>query len=371
MIRKGVKSLQMTEAMVLTGFNQPLQKQEFPLPVPGDKELLVEVTAAGVCGSDAHMWRGKDPRTPLPVILGHEAVGRVIALEGEKFAVDGYPVQEGDLILWHRGISCDRCYYCKVVKEPALCENRLVYGINRGCQEPPHLRGGYSRHVLLDAGTSVFHLPPDIDPAVVVGATCSGSTAAHAFDLVSPRIGDTVLVQGPGPLGLFAVAFAVASGAGQIIVSGGTAERLELCRAFGADVLLDRNATTQAERREIIQELTGGRGVDYAVEAAGSLAAVKEGISLVRNGGAYLSVGFGEPAGQVDLHIFEDLVRKNLHLQGVWVSDVRHTHMALQLIKGRAETFAQMITHRLPLEESTQALEIMERKQAVKVVLEP
>jgi len=363
--------LSSAKSMVLTEFNAPLEKQEYPLPEPAKGQLLVKIAAAGVCGSDAHMWRGKDPRTPLPVILGHEGVGWVAGIKDDKESVEGQIIREGDLILWHRGISCDRCYYCKIIKEPALCSNRLVYGINRGCKEPPHLRGGYSSHILLDESTSVFRLPPHIDPAVVVGATCSGSTAAHAFDLFSPRIGDTVLVQGPGPLGLFSIAFAAACGAAQIVAIGGTADRLQLCRDFGADITLNRNELSAAERREKIMELTDGLGVDYAVEAAGSKEAVKEGISLVRPGGTYLSVGFGEPAGALELEIFEDLVRKNLHLQGVWVSDVRHTYMALQLIRGKMDTFAKMITHRLPLERATEGMELMEKKEAVKVVLTP
>lgn len=358
------------KAMVLTGFNEPLEEKEFALPVPEAGQLLVEIAAAGVCGSDVHMWRGKDPRTPLPVILGHEGVGRVVSAGGDgSHTVEGHPVKEGELILWHRGINCGNCYYCVVVKEPSLCQDRLVYGINRGCGEAPHLRGGYSSHILLDAETTLFRLPQNVDPAVLVAATCSGSTVAHAFDLASPATGDTVLVQGPGPLGLFAVAFAHSCGASQIIVTGGTASRLELCAEFGATELLNRKSMSREERAARIRELTGGRGVDYAVEAVGTIDAMEEGIPLVRPGGAYLSVGFGEPRGTMALDCFHDLVRKNLHLQGVWVSDARHTYRALQLMLSQQELFSRMITHRLPLEEATKGLELMENREAMKVVL--
>ena len=356
-------------AMVLEEFNRPLKKVSFPVPVPEKGQVLVKLEAAGVCGSDVHMWRGKDPRTPLPVILGHEGVGRVTALEGGKETVAGEPLKEGDLILWHRGISCGKCYYCLIVKEPSLCENRLVYGINRGCALEPHLRGSYSSHILLDADTSIFKLPPNADPAVLVAATCSGSTVAHAFDLVSPSPGDTVLVQGPGPLGVFAIAFAVARGATKIIVIGGTDSRLDLCADFGATELLNRKKLSREERFVRVMELTEGRGVDYAVEAAGTIDAMEEGISLVRRGGAFLAVGFGEPRGKMELDCFRDIVLKNLYMQGVWVSDVRHTHMAKELILSRQDLFAKMITHRLPLNEANKALELMEKREAMKVVL--
>lgn len=356
--------------MVLTAFNQPLEPREFPLPEPGPGEVLVKLTAAGVCGSDVHMWRGEDPRTPLPLILGHEGAGTVAAVHGRRRTLFGQPVKEGDAILWHRGVTCGDCYYCAVVKEPSLCENRTVYGINRGCAGPPHLQGAYAGYILLDARTSLFPIPPGLDHAVMVSASCSGSTAAHAFDLASPMIGDSVLVQGPGPLGLFAVAFARARGAGQIIVIGGTPARLELCRRFGATETLNRRELNRAERCERIMELTGGRGVDLAFEAVGTPAAVEEGVNLVRPGGTYHLAGFGEPKGEARLDCFKHLVRRNLRLQGIWVSDVRHTDMAYRLILQEPELFAQMVTHRFSLDEATAALQVMEKKEALKAVLE-
>lgn len=94
--------------------------------------------------------------------------------------------------------------------------------------------------------------------------------------------------------------------------------------------MLNRKHTSEEQRKEIIKELTGGRGVDYAIEAVGTAAAVKEGLSLVRTGGIYLSAGFGDPNGSVEVDCFCDIVRKNLTYQGIWVSDTRHTRMALQ-----------------------------------------
>lgn len=356
-------------AMVLTGFNRPLEMTEFPVPAPDRGEALVKVTAAGVCGSDVHMWRGQDPRTPLPIILGHEGVGVVAALNGERRDIFGDPVREGDAVLWHRGVTCGRCYYCLVVREPSLCQDRLVYGINRGCGEAPHLRGCYAEQILLDSKTALFPVPRGVDHAALAAVGCSGSTAAHAFDLVSPSIGDTVLVQGPGPLGLFAVALARAAGAGEIIVIGGTASRLEMCLRFDATKILNRKTTGAEERRRVIMELTGGRGVDYAVEAAGFPEAVEEGVTLVRPGGAYMVAGFGEPRGKASLDCFSDIVKRNLHIQGVWVSDVRHTLIAYRLVLQNPSLFAGMVTHRFTLEEATEALQTAEQKDALKAVI--
>jgi threonine dehydrogenase-like Zn-dependent dehydrogenase len=356
-------------AMVLERFNQPLQMREYPVPEPGQNEVLVKVTAAGVCGSDVHMWRGEDPRTPLPIILGHEGVGKVVSLNGERRDILGNRVQEGDAVLWHRGVSCGDCYYCAIVKEPSLCQSRLVYGINRSCGEAPYLRGSYGEQILLDARTILFPVPEEVDPSVLVAATCSGSTAAHAFDLYSPSIGDSVLVQGPGPLGLFAVAMARSRGAGEVIVIGGTAARLEMCRRFGATIILNRHRSSLEERHEAVLEATGGRGVDYAVEAVGLPEAVEEGVTLVRPGGVYMLAGFGDPRGKASLDCFHDIVQRNLRLQGVWVSDVRHTYMAYKLVLQNPGLFGEMVSHRFTLENATAALKAMEEKEALKAVI--
>lgn len=357
------------KAMVLLKFNEPLIMQEYSLPIPEKGEVLVKITAAGVCGSDVHMWRGNDPRTPLPLIMGHEGVGKVVAVGDKRSDLFGSVVHEGDEILWHRGVNCCNCYYCLVIKEPSLCENRKVYGINRGCSDYPHFRGCFAEYILLDENTILFPVPQEIDSAVIVSTSCSGSTMAHAFDLVSPQLGDTVLVQGPGPLGLYAVAFARAYGAGEIIVIGGTNSRLELSRAFGATQVINRHQMKQEERYEKVMDLTGGKGVDYAVEAVGATNAVEEGVTLVRAGGVYLSTGFGEPRGTVMLDCFRDIVHKNLRLQGVWVSDVRHTYMAYRLLLKNPDLFGRMITHKYLLEDVNSALKSMESKEAIKAVI--
>lgn len=360
-----------TRAMVLKEFNKPLVLEKMPLPELKYGEVLVKITAAGVCGSDAHMWRGKDPRTPLPIILGHEGVGEVAAIEGSKKNIFGDEIKLGDKILWHRGVSCQKCYYCKILKQPALCENRWAYGINKSCAEKPHLLGCYSEHIVLNAMTDVFPIPEHVPPEIMVSASCSGSTTAHGFDLAPPTFGGTVVIQGPGPLGIFAVAFAKAYGAGEIVVIGGTKDRLEMCMEFGATCILNRNELDEEDRKNKVLELTNGRGADMVFEAVGSTSAVKEGIAMTRIGGSFVSAGFGEPNGAVELDCFHDIVRKNLRYQGVWVSDTSHTYHAYKLVLNNIELFSKMVTHRFSLEQATTALEKMEAKEPVKAVLVP
>ncbi len=357
--------------MVLEAFNQPLVMREFEIPSLQDGEVLIKLEAAGVCGSDVHMLRGEDPRTPLPIILGHEGVGRILEVKGEKRTVEGELLKSGDLILWNRGVSCHRCFHCAVLNEPALCKNRKVYGINRSSKVAPYVNGCYSQEMLLTADTDIFKVAADVDPAILVSASCSGATVAHAFDLHRPDFGDTVLIQGPGPLGVYAVAFAKQLGAQEIIVIGGSENRLQTCREFGATLTLNRRELSLEDRKQAIMDKTRGRGVDFVVEAVGDPSAVHEGIKLVRSGGAYVSIGFSQPPGNCQIDFFQEVVSKNLKIQGVWVSGTRHTWQAMKLVLERPELFARMITHRFSLEQANEALAAMAQRDALKAVLAP
>ena len=361
----------LAQTMVLTKFLAPLEAREVEIPELASGEMLVQIDAAGVCGSDVHMWKGEDPRTPLPIILGHEGVGTILKIAGNKQDVNGSELKVGDRILWNRGVVCGQCHFCAIEADLSLCINRRTYGINRCFDDFPHLTGCYSTHILLDARTNVFPVPKEADPAVLVPASCSGATVAHAFDLHPVRFGDTVLVQGPGPLGMFAAAFAKRMGAKKVIVTGGSESRLAMCKDFGADLVLNRHSMSLEERRDAVLEATGGRGVDIALEAVGHPSAVHEGIKLVRSGGAYLSVGFSQPPGDCQVDFFKEVTAKNLKIQGVWVSAAKHTQMALELVLADLPKFSKLVTHRFALNEANEALKVMNERDALKAVLLP
>ena len=222
----------MARAAVLESFDSPLALREFPEPSPDGGRAVVEVLAAGVCGSDHHMWKGKDPRTPLPIILGHEGTGRLVAPEGLK-DVRGREIRPGDLLIWDRGVTCGKCVFCTVKRQSFLCPERKVYGINMSCAEPPHLLGCYAERLSLLPGTRLLRLPGGADLPALVSASCSGATAAHAMEgAVEPN--DVVVVIGAGPLGAWCSAFAREGGAREVVVTDVRDSRLALARSFGA-----------------------------------------------------------------------------------------------------------------------------------------
>ncbi|AOY74524.1 zinc-binding dehydrogenase [Clostridium formicaceticum] len=360
-----------SKAMVLKEFMKPLEMEEFEIAPLEAGEVLIKIEAAGVCGSDVHMWKGEDPRTPLPIILGHEGVGRIQEIKGKKQTVYGEDLQVGDLVIWNRGVTCGQCFACKILKDPSLCKNRKVYGINQSSAVFPYLNGCYSEYIILNSNTDIFKVEDTVDPALLVSASCSGATIAHAFDMISSVLGDTVVIQGPGPLGVYAVAFAKSMGASEIIVIGGSKERLDLCTYFGATLVLDRHETNIQERNQMIMEKTRGIGADLVVEAVGTRGVAEEGLKLLRSGGTYLSTGYAQPAGEESIDFYRDIVSKNITVHGVWVSDTKHTKMAIDIVMKNKEHFAKLISHRFSLEEANQAIASMNAREALKAVLIP
>lgn len=348
-----------SRAAVLTSYEAPLELKEFPIPEtiePG--AALVKVELAGICGTDVHLWRGQLP-IPLPVILGHETVGTIETM-GEGLAVDwsGQPLAVGDRINWNSSINCGECYYCRTKPQPTRCVGRKAYGISYSCNVAPHLLGGYADYIYLRPGTAIFKLPDDLPTEAVIGAGCALVTSLHGVERIRVEMGDNVVVQGSGPVGLASLAVAKASGAAQVIVFGGPPHRLELAKRFGADVCIDIEKSSVAERKAQVLDLTGGFGADVVLECVGIPAVVPEGLELCRDGGRYLVLGHYGNAGTVELnpHI---ITRKQLTVAGSWGLEARHTQAGLKFLARTREQFPfeQLVCEPFPLDRAFEALQ--------------
>ena len=361
-------------AMVLEKFKEPLVMREVQVESLDEGTVLVRLTASGVCGSDLHTCEGKDPRTRLPIVIGHEGVGIVEKVRGRVVDMDGHLLEEGDAIIWDRGLSCGICRECTVKRRQALCKSRKAYGVHFGFNEPPHLNGCYASHIILRPGTKVIKLKSrgaeGIDPAVLVAASCSGATAAHAVEMANISIGDTVVVFGPGPLGAFLTGFAKARGARDVIVIGGTGLRLDICRELGANHTINRGQTKAKQRLEVVMDITGGRGAEVIFDAAGHHEIVTEALGMVATGGTVSLPGFGVPAGKMEIDIFSSLVRPTVNLQGSWVSDTRHLDQAFSLVAANPLPYSKLVTHRFKLEQANEALAAIRDRLAVKAVIQ-
>ncbi len=358
---------------MLTAFTRKLELHEVKLTEPAEGEVLLKILVSGVCGSDVDLARGKDSRVPLPIILGHEFLGEVVATGGVVRDIEGRPLQPGDLVLPDRGITCGECYYCKQKRQPSLCVNRRVYGITLGCSEKPYLRGGYAQYVYLLPGTNILTIPKGAPLEPLVSTCCSGATAAHTMELVQVQPGDVVVVQGPGAMGMYCAAFSALAGASHVILTstGRHPKKLEVARKFGVTEVITLASTSAKERYDYVNAVSGGRGADVVIDTTGAKQAIFEGMRFLGRGGVYACPGIATDVGQTPVNFFSDLAVKNTRLQGVWVSDTNHLEQAVDLVASRQFPFEELITHRFLLKDVNKALQVTADEVAIKSILLP
>ncbi|WP_164471161.1 zinc-binding dehydrogenase [Halorubrum sp. CSM-61] len=341
---------------------------EFDVPAVGSNDVLLRTKMAGVCGTDVHILHDKVPGVVTPSILGHENVGKVEEL-GEDVTTDaqGDPLSEGDRVVVLPE-SCRDCYNCVVLGDEAKCEDRTSVGGWLRADEHPHFVGGFGEYIFLEGGGELIKIPDDIsDEAVIMGDAIR--IAVHGFERMGGiEYGSDVLVQGPGPVGLAAVAMADDSGAGRIIVTGAPDERLELAERFGADHTINITDVDESDRIERVRSITDGRGVDATFEATGFPPAVREGLEMTGTNGSYMIMGHYGDAGSVELNP-HDINRKQITVDGAWSAATRHFVQALPLL--RRYPWTETVTDYYELEEVNEAIRAMEGQETVKAVIEP
>jgi len=318
-------------AAVMPAPRVPVELREFTEPALEPGSVLLHTLYSEVCGTDVHIWHGRLSGVPFPIIPGHVSVGVASKIRGDVRGVDGRRIVEGDRLAFfdvHR--TCGRCRACTVTRTPTRCDARRVYGITDSADEG--LFGGWAQAIYLEPGVAISTLPNGVPPETYISGGCGLITAVHAVDRASLILGDTVLVQGTGAVGLSVIALARLAGATKVIALGAPADRLSLATAMGADVVIDVQKTASAERKAMILELTDGLGVDVAIEAAGSARAVEEALDLIRDGGRYVIAGHYTDAGPSAINAHHQINRKHLEIRGCWGSEVGHFVRALRIL---------------------------------------
>ena len=356
----------------MTAPEAPIEMWDLPDPEVEAGGVLLETIASEVCGTDVHLHHGRLAGVPYPIVPGHVSVGRVLEARGVDTDALGEPLSLGDVVTFldvHE--VCGLCYHCLVVRQPNRCPSRKVYGITYGADDGPF--GGWAERIYLQPGVRVLKLPQGLDADDVIGGGCGLFTGFAAIDRSDLAMGDTVVVQGCGPVGLSAAAFANLRGAGQVILIGAPEARLHLGATLGADVGLDLAATTVEDRVAAVREATGGRGADVVIEASGNPRAVTEGLEILRDGGTYVVAGHYTDAGEISLNPHIDINRKHAIVKGQWGTDFHHLVGALRLLGRHSERlpFASVIGARYPLEEAGRALEDVAALRVTKALITP
>lgn len=331
-----------------------LALERVPVPRPGAREVLVQVEAASVCGTDLHIHRWNkwaQSRIRPPLTIGHEFAGTVV-----EIGADVNTVAVGDFVSAESHVTCGACFLCRTGRAH-MCESTEILGVDRD--------GAFAEFVSVPESVVWQNNRSKLSPEIATLQEPFGNAvfAVSAQDLP----GHTVAVLGCGPVGLFTIAIARASGAGRILASDHTPARLSLAESLGAEVV-DIDAVTDSAAW--FRDRNEHEGLDVVFEMSGAPAAIRDAFRIVRNGGSV--VLFGIPNGPVELDIAESLIFKNVRVTAVNGREVFATwYRTRWLLEHGVVDLRPLITHRYALTEFEEAFEELAAGRACKIVLAP
>lgn len=332
-----------------------MELRDLPEPQAGPGQVLIEISATGICGTDIHIYRGEYGCFP-PVVVGHEVAGRIAEI-GPSLGSLAASLKIGDRVTTETFFStCGRCPACRGGR-PNLCPDRRSIGT--------HVNGGFARYVVVPAAN--IHLIPNDVPDVAAALIEPLACCVHGvLDLATVTAGDVVLISGPGAIGLLCLQVARSAGATTIVCGTASDEgRLQLATRLGADqtVVVGREDLSQ-----VVGDLTGGLGVDIAVEAAGVGPSIEQCLRAVRRGGTLAQMGlFGAPV-TVD---YDLIPMREIRVVGSFAQVPSAWSRAIKLLAdGRVQTDV-LVTRLSPLTDWQDAFERFASRQECKIVLRP
>ena len=326
-----------------------------PVPEPGPLDVLVQVAACGICGSDVHGYDGSSGRRIPPLVMGHEAAGTIAAIGAE---VNGFSL--GDRVTFDSTVYCGACTFCRN-GEQNLCDNRQVIGVS--CADYSRA-GAFAEYVSVPARI-VYKLPDNLAfaEAAMLEAV---SVALHAVEVSNLKGGETALVLGAGMIGLLTLQAARVAGCSRVFVADIDATRLKLAAELGADKTI---AASGADLTQEILRLTEGRGLDVVLEAVGRNETVAAAIDCVRKGGVVTLIGNITP--QVTLPL-QKVVSRQIRLQGSCASSGEYPEAIALMAAGKIRV-KPLITAVAPLSDGPSWFDRLHSGEPnlMKIVLDP
>jgi 2-desacetyl-2-hydroxyethyl bacteriochlorophyllide A dehydrogenase len=318
-------------------------------------DAIVRIEASGICGSDLHIYHGRVKIEP-GFTIGHEFVGTVIAA-GD----DVTRVAVGDRVLGCYHSACGTCFFClRCVYHK--CDHMRTFGHGAVLGS---LQGTQADQALVpNANLTLRKVPAGLSDDVALFAGDVMGTGYHAVQESATRPGDSIAVLGLGPVGLCAVQVAVASGAGPVLAIDTVAQRLEVAAEFGAIPV----HLTEQNPREVVKQITGGRGVDAAIDAVGHPDALDLAIRLTRKAGTVVAIGvYAEPC-QVHMGL---VWIKALGIRTGHANVIGHVDRVLGMLSSGSLDPTPLVTHHMSLEDAPEAYGVYDRREALKIVLTP
>jgi 2-desacetyl-2-hydroxyethyl bacteriochlorophyllide A dehydrogenase len=318
-------------------------------------DAIVRIEASGICGSDLHIYHGRVKIAP-GFTIGHEFVGTVVAA-GD----DVTRVKTGDRVLGCYHSACGTCFFC-LRGIYHKCDQMRVFGHGAALGD---LQGTQADLALVPmANMTLRPVPQGVADEVALFAGDVMGTGYHAVAEANIAPGDSVAVLGLGPVGLCAAQVALAAGASPVLAIDSVPQRLETARAFGATPI----HLTAEKPRDVVRELTAGRGVDAAIDAVGHPDAFDLAIRLARKAGTVVAIGvYAEPA-QVHMGL---IWIKALTIKSGHANVIGHVDRVLSMLQAGSVDPTPLVTHHMPLDDAAEAYAIYDRREALKIVLQP
>ncbi|MBN1836527.1 MAG: alcohol dehydrogenase catalytic domain-containing protein [Spirochaetales bacterium] len=354
---RGSKSESDTMRAVVFHGQEDVRVERVPVPACGEEELRVRIEACAICGSDLKTYHSGNPRMKPPMTIGHEFTG-VIDTVGAS--VRGF--SPGERIVMATSISCGECVYCRRGWSN-LCLNMTPVGYS--------YPGGMAEYMIVPPlgvrNGHVIKVPPGLEPRHACLAE-PVSCAVNAVEIVGIGSGDTVVVIGAGPLGIMNLYVAREFGAAKTILAQREGRRLEMARQFDCDRLVN---TSAEDLEAVVREETGGLGADVVIVAAPAAEVQAQAVNLVRKRGR-VSLFASLPVGRSILEIDSRKIHYGeLAVHGASDSAPRHVVRALEILRGPGFPRAALASHVLRFEDFHRAVEIMTRREGMRVVLTP
>ena len=357
---------------MLTG-PKHIEVKEFDIPELQDNDILVRVEGCGVCGTDVHEWKG-DPFGIIPVTLGHEGTGEIVALgKNIKFDTAGNPIKVGDKIVTSV-ISCGECQICR--NHPAntnLCDKQGVFGLIPHNAEQP-FTGWFATHILIRGKGATYFVVNDLDlqERMLLELSC---VCVHALKRANQtgliNFNSKVVIQGLGPVGLVMISVLRAAGINHIIAIDGTSKRLDMAKKLGAKTIINfKEVTTLEERVKIVKGVTMGIGADFAFQCTGSPMAAKDIYEYIRRGGGLCEMGFFVNNGEYTVNPHFAMCNKEINIVGSWdysADDYPTTMAFLRQAREMNIPIKELITHSFPLDKLNEAMEVNVAQEGIKI----
>lgn len=320
------------KALLLTQYKH-LEVTEVDEPLMTDEDVLIQVEACGICGSDIHGYDGSTGRRIPPLVMGHEAAGIVVSVGA---SVDD--LVPGDRVTFDSMVSCGKCEFCRAGRQN-LCNHRRVLGVSCG-EYRQH--GAFAERIAVPRRI-VYRLPNEMpfEHAALVEAV---SVAVHAVGVTPVKLGDTAIVVGAGMIGLLTIQALKAAGATRVIAIDVNQKRLAVAKELGASDIVN---SKECDVPAAVRELTEGRGADVALEVVGVSETVNAAIESVRKGGHVTLVGNVSPTIQLPL---QSVVTREISLQGTCGCNGEYPQ-CIELMRSGAINVAPLITAQISLDD--------------------